>query len=84
MKWIDEYIKYLNLQNNEDSNILKNNQKDRFRIPQLYFTNAVDKNIASFEDLSFGKMGIIDKSNNGTFSSLSEFNNQKVYYGHQV
>ena len=83
LKWIDKYTKYVNLNNQENFNILKTHQKKQLWMPTLFFSNAAENNVGSFkDDLSTGKIKIIDK-NNGTFAPLNEFKNHKHYNGYE-
>ena len=84
LNWLDRYTKYVNLNKNENLNILKMRQKKELWMPTLFFSNAADKNVGSFiDDLSIGRISLIDQNINGTFSPLSDVKNHKQYNGHE-
>ena len=83
--WIDEYTKFVNLKKDDNMNTLKIHQKRKLWIPTLVFINAVENKIGSFvDDLSTGKMRILDEDKNGTFAGLFEARNYKVFKGDEV
>ena len=84
LKWIDKYTKYVNLNRQENFNILKTHQKKQLWMPTLFFSNAAENNVGSFlDDLSIGRISLIDQNINGTFSPLSDVKNHKQYNGHE-
>ena len=84
LHWLDRYTKYVNLNKNENLNILKMRQKKELWMPTLFFSNAADNNVGSFiDDLSIGRISLIDQKINGTFSPLSDVKNHKQYNGHE-
>ena len=84
LKWIDKYSKYVNLNTEENFNILKTHQKKQLWMPTLFFSNAAENNVGSFkDDLSIGRISLIDQNINGTFSPLSDVKNHKQYNGHE-
>ena len=84
LNWLDRYTKYVNLNKNENLNILKMRQKKELWMPTLFFSNAADNNVGSFiDDLSIGRIILIDQNINGTFSPLSDVKNHKQYNGHE-
>ena len=84
LNWLDRYTKYVNLNKNENLNILKMRQKKELWMPTLFFSNAADNNVGSFiDDLSIGRISLIDQNINGTFSPLSDVKNHKQYNGHE-
>ena len=84
LNWLDTYTKYVNLNKNENLNILKMCQKKELWMPTLFFSNAAENNVGSFiDDLSIGRISLIDQNINGTFSPLSDVKNHKQYNGHE-
>ena len=84
LNWLDRYTKYVNLNKNENLNILKMRQKKELWMPTLFFSNAAENNVGSFlDDLSIGRISLIDLKINGTFSPLSDVKNHKQYNGHE-
>ena len=84
LNWLDRYTKYVNLNKNENLNILKMRQKKELWMPTLFFSNAAENNVGSFiDDLSIGRISLIDQNINGTFSPLSDVKNHKQYNGHE-
>ena len=84
LNWLDRYTKYVNLNKNENLNILKMHQKKELWMPTLFFSNAAENNVGSFiDDLSIGRIILIDQNINGTFSPLSDVKNHKQYNGHE-
>ena len=84
LNWLDRYTKYVNLNKNENLNILKMHQKKELWMPTLFFSNAAENNVGSFiDDLSIGRISLIDQNINGTFSPLSDVKNHKQYNGHE-
>ena len=84
LNWLDRYTKYVNLNKDEKLNILKTHQKRQLWMPTLFFSNAAENNVGSFtDDLSIGRIGLIDQKINGTFSPLSDVKNHKQYNGHE-
>ena len=83
LNWIDRYTKYVNLNKDGNFNMLKTHQKKQIWMPTLFFINAAENNVGSFkDDLSIGKINIIDQKN-GTFAPLSDFDNHKHYNGYE-
>ena len=83
--WIDKYTKFVNLKEDENMNTLTDHQKDKLWIPTLFFINAAENNVGYFDDdLSNGKMDILDKNINATFADLFEVKNNMIHRGEEV